>query len=96
MLEITSGAVPVFWSVELWAALVVPVSCEPKVRLVGVRVTAGAVPVPVRATLCGLPAASSVTVMPALRLPAAVGEKVTEIVQLALAASVVGHVFVCA
>jgi hypothetical protein len=46
-----SGAVPVFFSVDDCAALVVPSSCELKVRLPGVRVTAGAVPVPLSATV---------------------------------------------
>jgi len=45
--------------------------------------------------LCGLPGALSVMETLAVRLPEAVGENVTEIVQLALAANVaglVGHV----
>jgi hypothetical protein len=49
--------------------------------------------------VCGLPAASSVIVRFALRLPSAVGEKATEIVQVAPAASVPGasgQVLVCA
>jgi hypothetical protein len=69
----------------------------PKVRLPGVRVTPETVPVPLRATVCGLPVASSTTESDALRAPAAVGPKVTEIVQLAPAASVLGargHAFV--
>ncbi len=45
--------------------------------------TAGAVPVPVRLTLCGLPAALSVRVIAAARVPLAAGVKVTLIVQLA-------------
>jgi hypothetical protein len=47
---IVSGAVPVFRSVDVCAALVEPTSCEPKARLAGVSVTAEAVPVPERAT----------------------------------------------
>jgi hypothetical protein len=56
----------------------------------GVRVTAGAVPVPDRLAVCGLPLALSLTVRLALRLPRAVGVNVTLIVQLVLAASVDG------
>ena len=47
----------------------------------------GLVPLPVRATDCGLPEALSGTVTLALRLPTAVGAKVTMNVQLAAAAS---------
>ena len=62
-------------------------------------VTAGTVPVPLSTTVCGLPGASSTSETPALRLPAAVGANVTEIVQLAPTPSVLGlsgQVFVCA
>ena len=41
------------------------------------------VPVPVRLTVCGLPAALSVRVIEAARLPTALGVNVTVIVQLA-------------
>ena len=64
----------------------------PKFKLVGESVTAGAVPVPVAVSVCGLPAALSVMVSVALRAPAAVGLKVTLKVQLAPAASVAGSV----
>ena len=92
---------PVFWSVEVWTALVVPTCCELKLKLAGVSVTAGAGadPVPLKPRLSGLSAALSVIDTLAERLPAAEGEKVTEIVQLALTASVAGlrgHVLVCA
>jgi hypothetical protein len=98
---IVSGPVPVFLTVDVCAALLVPTCCEPKVRLAGVSVTAGAgaAPVPVSDTLCGLPAASSPIWMLAVRVPAALGVKVVEIVQAALTASVEGlngHVFVWA
>ena len=59
--------------------------------------TAGAVPVPVSGTVWGLPPALSVTEMLAVRLPLALGLKLTESVQLAPAASVlglIGQVFV--
>src|SRR5512132_4471659 len=95
---IVSAAVPVFVSVTLWGALEVPTGCWPKPRLVGDNVTAGAVatPVPLSVTVWGLPGALSATLRLAARDPAAVGVNVTEIVQLAPAASVLGHAFVCA
>ena len=73
----------------------------PKLRLVGVKVTAGAgvTPVPLKLTLCGLPEALSVIVTLALRAPLAEGVKVTLIVQLDPAVSVlglIGQVFVWA
>lgn len=60
--------------------------------------TAGACPVPVRPTLSGLSPALSVNCRLAVRLPAAVGVKLTETVQFAPAAKVaepVGQVLVC-
>ena len=56
--------------------------------------TAGAVPVPVNDTVCGLPLALSVTKTAPVREPAAVGAKVTEIVQLPAAATEAPHVLV--
>src|SRR5260370_1133945 len=51
-------------------------------RSVGEKLIPGAVvPVPVRDTVCGLPAALSVTVIAPVRAPAAVGVKITEMVQ---------------
>lgn len=44
MLESVRDAVPVFVTVMTWAALLVPLSCVPNVRLVGDSVTAGAAP----------------------------------------------------
>jgi hypothetical protein len=51
-------------------------------------------PVPVRATVCGLPPPPSVTETSAVRRPLAVGLKVTVIVQLAPAATLVPQVLV--
>src|SRR5204863_1430767 len=78
--------------------LVPPIPWLPKARLVGFSVTAGAVaiPVPVRAIACGLSAALSVRVTPAVLEPAAWGEKVTLIVQDALAANEAGQLLVWA
>jgi len=56
--------------------------------------TEKSVPVPVRPTLCGLPTALSVTANDPVALPAAVGLKMTLIVQLAPAPTVVPHVLV--
>jgi len=51
-------------------------------------------PVPVSATDCGLPTASSAMVTAPVMVPAAVGSKVTPRVQLALAATLEPQVFV--
>lgn len=60
----------------------------PNERLVFDSVTAGAMPVPERATEWGEPAALSVKVKAAGRLPVTVGLKTTLMVQFAPAASV--------
>jgi hypothetical protein len=52
------------------------------------------VPMPLSATACGLPVASSVIVTLAARLPVAVGLNVTLIEQFAAAATLAPHVFV--
>src|SRR5256885_13363729 len=95
MLEIVSAALPVFFRVDDWVALVVPTSCEPKPMLDGVSVTAGArtAPVPLSGTLCGLSAALSETVTLAGREPVAVGSKRTVIVQVDPAARLDGQSF---
>jgi len=95
MLLIDKGAVPVFVTLTVAEALVVPTRCDPKVTDVGDSVTAGAVPLPESATLCGLPAASSLTLTLALRFPLAVGTNLTLIVQVALTASDPGQSFDC-
>ena len=63
-----------------------------KVTLVGVRLIAGATPVPVKATLCGLPPALSVMLKLAVLLPVIAGEKVTFTVLVAFGATVIGVV----
>ena len=68
----------------------------PKARLVGAKLALGAIPVPDRVTVCGLPVASSVTVIVPGWLPAAVGVKVTLMEQLAPAAREAGQVLVWA
>jgi hypothetical protein len=92
-----SAAVPEFVSVMVCATLVEPSVCEAKVRLVGESVTAGAataggVPVPLKATVCGESPALSVIVSVPVRLPAAVGVKVTEMVHVAPVATLLSHV----
>jgi hypothetical protein len=67
-----------------------------KERGFGVRLTAGAAPVPERLTVCGLPAALSEMLTVAARVPAAVGVNVTLIVQLPLAATELPQVLVSA
>ena len=54
----------------------------PKLRLEGDSVTIGPKPTPVSGTDCGLPSAFSVIVTAPLRVPVAVGVKVTAIMQL--------------
>ena len=58
----------------------------PKARLEGDRLTAGAVPVPERLTVCGLPLTLSAILRAAVAGPLAEGVKVTLIAQLAPAA----------
>jgi len=81
----------VFDTVNVCAALVVPVVCDANVRLAADSETtgAGAVPVPESDTVCGVPAAFEAIDTLAVLVPAAVGVNVTEIVQLAPAATVV-------
>ncbi len=96
MLLMVSVAVPLLVSVTVCAALVVPTCWLLKVRVLLDNVTAGAIPVPLRLTLCGLPAALSVIDSVPVRVPVAVGVKVTLMVQLAPAATEAPQVFVWA
>jgi hypothetical protein len=74
----------------------VPTSVEAKVRVAGVRVTAGAVPVPESETVCGDPLALSAMLTLAVSDPVAVGEKVTVMAQNPPAATLLPQVLVCA
>ena len=96
MLEIFSVADPVLVKTTDWDRLEVPVVCVPKDKLVGANETAGApdVPVPVSATLCGLPAALSLMLTAADRAAATVGVKVTLMLQAAPGITMV-QLFVC-
>jgi hypothetical protein len=84
-------ALPVLLKVTGCTPLVVPSVWLPKIRLVAVRLTALPLPVPVRITVCGLPAALSVMVTVAVRVPGAVGVNVTVIVQALLAGTELGE-----
>src|SRR5438132_1371591 len=80
---IAKAAEPVFVSVTVCAALVVPTLWLAKVSEAGERlaVVVDAVPVPVRPAVCGLPEALSVTLKLPVRVPDAVGENVTLMAQ---------------
>lgn len=93
-LEILRVALPLFVRVTDCAAVEAPSDSVPKVRVVGERPTAGAVPVPVRVTCWGLVEALSLKVMLAVRMPAALGVNVTLTVQLPPAASELPQVLV--
>src|SRR2546430_3264536 len=67
-------------------------SAAPGVPNVPVGGGGGATPVPLRTTVCGLLAASSVIATLAVRLPLAVGANVMEIVHVPAAASVAGPI----
>jgi len=71
----------------------------PNERLAGARLTAGTTPVPLRLAVCGLEAPLSVMDTIPERAPAAVGVKVTLIVQMpdtANVAGLTGQLLVCA
>lgn len=81
--------------VTIWEALVVPRAWLPNVRLAGLT-EAARIPLPLRPTV-GLTLDVVAIVSVSLRNPTVVGEKKTEIVQVAPAASVLlplGHVVV--
>ena len=71
-----------------------PTACAGKVKEAGERLTTGAVEVPVRLTVWVAGLALSVIVTAPVRVPAAVGLKVTRSVQLALTATLDLQVFV--
>ena len=84
---IVSAEFPGLDSVTVCAAVVTPTALV-NVRDVGDRTACAAVPVPVSAAVCGEPVAVSATEIAAVRpLIALVGVNVTEIVQVAPAAS---------
>ena len=90
ILLMVSVLVPAFRRLNVFAALVVPTVCRLKDREEGDSDAEGATPVPLNPTICGLPAALSFTLTEAVLDPAAVGVKVRLIVQVPLAARVLG------
>lgn len=82
----------VFVKVVCWAEPVLPRDWVPKLRLVGEKVAEGGSPVPLRFMVAGVAEALSVMVSVAVRVPVAVGLKVTKIVQLEPAEIEVPHV----
>lgn len=90
-------APPVLVSVTVWAPLVVPTSCKPKLRLPGDSETAaGVTPVPLRGTLKLVLFALLITRLP-LRGPVAVGvNEMLNVHAVPPGTPEEGHVFVCA
>ena len=99
MVEIVKGAVPGFDREMNCTALTAPTVVLWKARVEGDRIVSGvgaSVPVPVSATVWGEPVTSSATLIAATKLPADGGVKVTEIVQLLPAESMLVQVVVSA
>lgn len=99
MLATVSARLPVLESVTACEPVVEFTGRAAKVSVVGERPASGAVPVPVRLTVCvllAMPLLLSVTVIVPVRVPAAVGVNVMLIVQLPPAATELPQVFVCA
>ena len=96
MLEIVNGETPVFVSVTSRGELVVPTFWAGKLRLAGARLTAEprieVTPVPLRPTVCGLPAALSVMVKVPVCVPTAVAVNMTLIAQVEPGLRVAGKV----
>ena len=83
ILLIANAAVPVLVIITVCDALADPTVVEGKVRLVADKVTGGATPVPLNATLCGELPALSVIVIAAVSEPVLVGAKCPWNVQFA-------------
>jgi hypothetical protein len=96
MLEMLSAAPPEFVSVTGWAALAVPTFWLLNVSEAGESAAVAAAPVPVRLAVCGLFVVLSETANVAVRVPRAVGVKVTLIVHVAPAARLEPQLFVWA
>ena len=77
-------------------ALVTPKGSLGKLRPLGETVKVGAMPVPVELIVCGLPPALSLMVNAPVRVPLAVGVKVTLTVQLELVATLAPQLLLCA
>ena len=84
---ILKALVPTLLKVTSRGGLVLPTITLPKLRPVGSSFAIAVVPSPRKITFCGLPAALSVTLNAAVRVPLAVGLNVTLMLQLAPAAN---------
>lgn len=80
--ETVRSALPIFETVVASGPLVVPMAWLPKTRLAGETPATGAVPVPVKLTVCGLFVALSATESIPVSEPTAVGANATWIMQL--------------
>jgi hypothetical protein len=92
MAVIVNVVVPTLVSVTVFAGLAVSMATVPKLKVVGESFAV--VPIPLSGTCCGLPAALSVTVRAAMRVPLAVGLNVTLMPQLAPGANELPQVWV--
>ena len=94
--EMCSVALPELLTVSVCDALEVPCVVTGKDGEGGEKVTVGttAMPLPLKARLCGEPEALSETIRLAVRWPAAAGVKTTEIVQLEAGATAVVQLLV--
>ena len=92
MLLMVRVAVPEFLSVTVLAFELVKFNVVGKLNEAGDRETTGAMPVPLRLAVWGLPVALSLTDSVPVREPAAAGLNVTLIEQLAFTAKVDGEV----
>lgn len=91
MLEMSRSPLPVFVTTTVFAALLLLTVWVPNCDMFGLAVTIGIVPVPLRAMVCGLPVALSVTDRLALRAPAAPGLNEAWTVRLVFATTVTGN-----
>lgn len=91
-----SATEPQLVNVMDWPMLVVPNFWPPNDMLPGESLAHGTTPVPLSVAVCGLPGALSVTLSVPERSPAAVGLKVTLIMQLVFTGRELAQLFVCA
>lgn len=92
ILEIDTEELPMFVTMMFCGGLDVPLARVPKFRLVGEKLIT--VPVPVRVAVWGLLGALSETVTVPVNAPALLGTKTTLMVQLPLAARLLGQLLV--
>jgi hypothetical protein len=92
--EIVSGPSPLLVRVTGWALLLTPIIWLLKVRLAGDQAAAGVVPFPESVLEGGVLVKSPETLRDPLRVPCAVGVKVTVMMQLVPAATKVPQLFV--